>query len=248
MPVKLIVNKGAEEQVHEYESIEQAFDSAERWVATGFIARITDKQGVVKYTQAFANGQIATYHGDATQQRPESNNQGVGSPASATQGSAHPREWTEERQERANFGRRLAGFLIDVVPITLLIAAVFYQFLGFDETLQRFLRRAADDFNARIEFISQRNQIRDLSFVVYILYCAILEGSVLQGTIGKRLVGIRVTNDQGQSLTVVRSFARNLAKFVSVLPVGLGFFWALGKRKQAWHDLIAGTLVVKKPN
>jgi uncharacterized RDD family membrane protein YckC len=248
MPVKLIVNKGAEEQVHEYESIEQAFDSAERWVATGFIARITDKQGIVKYTQALANGQIATYQGDATQQRPDSNKQGVGSPTSATQGSAHPREWTEELQVRANFGRRLAGYLIDVVPITLLIAAVFYLFLGFDETPQRYLRRAADDFDARIEFISQRNQIRDLSFVVYILYCAILEGSVLQGTIGKRLVGIRVTDDQGQSLTVVRSFARNLAKFVSVLPVGLGFLWALGKRKQAWHDLIAGTLVVKKPN
>jgi uncharacterized RDD family membrane protein YckC len=138
--------------------------------------------------------------------------------------------------------------LIDVVPITLLIAAVFYLFLGFDETLQKYLRRAADDLNARIEFISQRNQIRDLSFVVYILYCAILEGSALQGTIGKRLVGIRVTDNQGQRLTVVRSFARNFAKIVSFLPAGLGLLWALGKRKQAWHDMIARTVVVKKPN
>ena len=32
---------------------------------------------------------------------------------------------------------------------------------------------------------------------------------------------------------------------VSLLPLGLGFYWALvDKNNQAWHDKIAGTLVI----
>ena len=35
-------------------------------IAEGYVARITDEKGVVKYTQTMTNGQIATYPGDAT--------------------------------------------------------------------------------------------------------------------------------------------------------------------------------------
>jgi hypothetical protein len=63
---KLILNKGGEEQVHEFGDIEEAFNAAMPRIKEGYIARITDKHGVVKYTQALTNGQIATYPGDAT--------------------------------------------------------------------------------------------------------------------------------------------------------------------------------------
>ena len=72
MTHKLIVNKGGEEQVHEFGDIEEAFDAAIPWIRKGYIARITDKQGVVKYTQTLANGQIATYPGDTTNQAADS--------------------------------------------------------------------------------------------------------------------------------------------------------------------------------
>ena len=40
---------------------------------------------------------------------------------------------------------------------------------------------------------------------------------------------------------------RYLAYYVSTLPLCLGFLWvAFDKRKQGWHDRIAGTLVIKK--
>ena len=64
----LILTKGGDEQILEVEDIEQAFTQALPWIMKGYIARITDKQGVVKYTQALANGQIATYPDDATGQ------------------------------------------------------------------------------------------------------------------------------------------------------------------------------------
>jgi hypothetical protein len=65
---KLILNKGGEEQVHEFEDIEEAFNAAMPWILKGYIARVTDKQGAVKYTQALTNGQITTFPGDATTQ------------------------------------------------------------------------------------------------------------------------------------------------------------------------------------
>ncbi len=40
---------------------------------------------------------------------------------------------------------------------------------------------------------------------------------------------------------------RYLAYYASTLPLCLGFLWvAFDKRKQGWHDKIAGTLVIKK--
>jgi hypothetical protein len=66
------LNNGGEEQVLEFEDIEQAMNGALPWIMKGYIARITDAEGVVKWTQALSGGQIATYQGDATKQPPAS--------------------------------------------------------------------------------------------------------------------------------------------------------------------------------
>ncbi|MEZ6041360.1 MAG: RDD family protein [Planctomycetaceae bacterium] len=146
----------------------------------------------------------------------------------------------------AGFGARLLAYLIDVVPITLAVASIFYFFLGFDEAVRQYVA-ARDDIDNRIDFLARRNQIRDFSFVVYIIYCGLLEGSAMQGTLGKRLVGVRVTDENGDRLSIARSFGRNFTKIVSYLPLGLGFIWAIwSRRKQGWHDMIARTLVIKR--
>jgi hypothetical protein len=75
-PHKLIVNKGAEELVFEYEDEEQALDKATPWVMRGYIARIADEQGVVKWTLALDGGQFFTYKGDVVRKVPASAAQG----------------------------------------------------------------------------------------------------------------------------------------------------------------------------
>jgi hypothetical protein len=45
MPHKLILNKGDEKQVHEYEDIEQAFNAAVPWVMKGYIAPLPTSRG-----------------------------------------------------------------------------------------------------------------------------------------------------------------------------------------------------------
>jgi uncharacterized RDD family membrane protein YckC len=67
-------------------------------------------------------------------------------------------------------------------------------------------------------------------------------------TPGKALVGIRVVDKRDGSFP---GFGRmllreTLGKFVSGLFLGVGYFWAIFDRdSQAWHDKIAGTVVLK---
>ncbi|MFN9077510.1 MAG: RDD family protein [bacterium] len=146
----------------------------------------------------------------------------------------------------AGFGRRVAAYLIDVLPITAATAVFFYSYLGFDETFRRYLD-APDDLNARIAFMSQRNNIRDLSLLIYILYCMVADASPLQGTVGKRLLGLRVSDARGNRITIPRSIGRGAVKVVSIIPVGLGCLWALwSKDRRTWHDMAAKTLVLRR--
>ena len=145
----------------------------------------------------------------------------------------------------AGFWRRLGAYLIDIIPIALLTAVPFYLFLGFDQTWEAY-REEPRDLQARVQFLSERNQIRDTAFLLWLIYSTAMEASPLQGTLGKRLAGIRVVGPDGGRLTLGRAISRNLAKLLSYLPLGLGFLWvAFSKHKHAWHDTLAKTDVIR---
>ena len=78
------------------------------------------------------------------------------------------------------------------------------------------------------------------------LYFAGLESSGWQATVGKRVLGLRVTDSTGAHIRFGRASARFFAKILSGALCGLGFLIAaFTARRQALHDLIAGTLVVR---
>jgi uncharacterized RDD family membrane protein YckC len=78
------------------------------------------------------------------------------------------------------------------------------------------------------------------------LYFALLESSPWQATVGKKVLGIRVTGMDGQRIGFWRATGRYFGKFISALILCIGFMMAgWTKRKQALHDMIAGTLVVR---
>jgi uncharacterized RDD family membrane protein YckC len=78
------------------------------------------------------------------------------------------------------------------------------------------------------------------------LYFAGMEGSALRATLGKLVVGVKVTTLDGQRIGFGRATARLLAKLLSLALLGFGFVLAgLDARKQALHDKAAGTLVVR---
>jgi uncharacterized RDD family membrane protein YckC len=65
-------------------------------------------------------------------------------------------------------------------------------------------------------------------------------------TPGMRLLGVRVIAADGGGVDFGRAVTRYLGMMLAALPFGLGFAWAvLDRRRQGWHDRIAGTLVVR---
>lgn len=76
------------------------------------------------------------------------------------------------------------------------------------------------------------------------LYEAFLESSSYQATLGKMIFGLKVTDLQGNRISFARATGRHFGKIVSGLILGIGFIMAgLTERKQALHDMLAGTLV-----
>lgn len=67
-------------------------------------------------------------------------------------------------------------------------------------------------------------------------------------TIGGIICQLRVTRIDGEPLRFIDSLVRGLSGMFSIAVVGLGCFWILrDPERQAWHDKIAGTYVVKVP-
>jgi uncharacterized RDD family membrane protein YckC len=84
-----------------------------------------------------------------------------------------------------------------------------------------------------------------LDFLIGILYYALQESSAKQATLGKRALGIMVTDTHGRPISFGRALGRTLAKFISGLILLIGYLMAaFTARKQALHDLMADTLVV----
>jgi uncharacterized RDD family membrane protein YckC/Tfp pilus assembly major pilin PilA len=78
------------------------------------------------------------------------------------------------------------------------------------------------------------------------LYFALMESSSKQATVGKMALGLKVVDEQGERIGFGRATGRHFGKLISSLIIGIGFLMAAWTRKrQALHDLMAGSLVVR---
>jgi uncharacterized RDD family membrane protein YckC len=67
-----------------------------------------------------------------------------------------------------------------------------------------------------------------------------------RATLGMKLMRINIVTADFSRLSFRRAMARELCKFLSILPLFAGYLPVIySARKQAWHDRIAGTLVVE---
>lgn len=80
------------------------------------------------------------------------------------------------------------------------------------------------------------------------LYYAAFESSSWQGTPGKKVLNIFVTDMAGNRVTFGRATGRFFARLVTrLIPLGIGYILAgITERKQALHDMIASTLVLRR--
>lgn len=79
------------------------------------------------------------------------------------------------------------------------------------------------------------------------LYEAFTTSSQLQATLGKRILGLKVTDENGRPIGFGRATARHFSKFISAMILFIGYIMAgFTDKKRALHDMIAGTLVMKR--
>ncbi|GBR03470.1 RDD family protein [Acetobacter oeni] len=85
-------------------------------------------------------------------------------------------------------------------------------------------------------------------FLLSLTYAVVSEASLMRGTPGKWLLGLHVCDFSGERISLIRSLVRNLVKtFISFPFFCLGVLMvAFTPRKQGLHDIIAGTLVLRK--
>jgi uncharacterized RDD family membrane protein YckC/Tfp pilus assembly protein PilE len=130
----------------------------------------------------------------------------------------------------AGFWRRVAAYLVDLVVLIILGFAIGLV-LGLIEGVV--FRHAIDAFN------------RLAGMATGWLYFALQESSPAQATLGKRAVGLRVTDRRGERIGFGRATGRFFGKYISAILLCIGFMMAgWTRRKQGLHDMMAGTLVV----
>lgn len=84
-----------------------------------------------------------------------------------------------------------------------------------------------------------------LGLLMSLLYFTSFHGSIGQ-TPGKKMLGLMVVRQTRDRMTWGVAFLRWAGYLVSAIPLGLGFLWiAVDRKKQGWHDKIAGTLVIR---
>ena len=77
----------------------------------------------------------------------------------------------------------------------------------------------------------------------------LIEAGPLRGTtIGGIILGLKLVRLDDRPMGWTTSVVRALSCFLSLVVAFLGFIWiAFDAEKQAWHDKIAGTIVVRSP-
>ncbi|MBN2411528.1 RDD family protein [candidate division KSB1 bacterium] len=138
----------------------------------------------------------------------------------------------------AGFWRRFAAYMLDGVIIGFFMNSVYW-----------FVRNQIQLSGGRFDVTeSMTNVIFSLLSTIFCwCYFSGLESSPLQATLGKWMVGIYVTDMEGNRIGFGKATGRFFSKIISGIILTVGY-WLAGftEKKQALHDMIAGCLVLRK--
>jgi uncharacterized RDD family membrane protein YckC len=104
------------------------------------------------------------------------------------------------------------------------------------------------DLSDEIFFGMIRNEvsINLLMLALLFIYSSALESSPLQATIGKWFMKIKVYDKEQKRISFLKALIRNFLKIISVVSVMGVFLIDMTPRRQALHDLLSGTIVLRR--
>lgn len=151
----------------------------------------------------------------------------------------------------AGFWLRAAAYFIDGlilgIPFSLVMIILIFLLGGFHLMMRRSPLDPRD-----VAFAGPLILTFLFAMIIFVglqwMYFAGMESSSRQATFGKATMSLRVTDLDGRQLTFGRATGRFFAKIVSgMIPLAIGYLLAgFTEKKQALHDMIAGTLVLRK--
>jgi uncharacterized RDD family membrane protein YckC len=146
----------------------------------------------------------------------------------------------------AGFWRRLGAYTVDGIIIGFnfivlsIIASLAFFFGAISGNSKDFIADLADP----ARFSSVKIFIWIFFISLYIAYFTYFHGTTGR-TLGKMFFGLQVVSANGTPISFGIAFLRAVGYLVSGALFNLGFIWiAFDKRKQGWHDKIAGTVVI----
>ena len=165
--------------------------------------------------------------------------------------AAAPAYAAAPRMEYSDFWLRTLAYLIDSAVIGIGFVAILIPLIfltGLGGLLSHFHPgEDINDFGIAL-IIGVIFLAATVSLVVTWLYHALMESSEWQATVGKRLLGLVVTDMAGQRVSFGRSTGRHFAKIITnLVPALIGYIMAaFTEKKQALHDMVAGCLVLRR--
>ncbi|MCX5849262.1 MAG: RDD family protein [Deltaproteobacteria bacterium] len=145
----------------------------------------------------------------------------------------------------AGFWRRLGAYTVDntiIIFIFIILAAIAAAAFFFGA-----ISGNSKDFIADLINPERYSPIIIFTWLFFIFlniaYFTYFHGATGR-TPGKMLFGLQVVSTEGAPISFGIAFLRAVGYFVSGI-FNIGFIWvAFDKRKQGWHDKIAGTVVI----
>jgi uncharacterized RDD family membrane protein YckC len=148
----------------------------------------------------------------------------------------------------AGFWRRFAAHMIDGLLLAAAGAILLIPFVGV-AALTSAIEDLDESPEAVIALIFSGLGTVAIAAAATWFYYSWFESSKWQATPGKMAMGIFVTGENGERISLARSSGRYFGKILSGLVLNLGYIMAaFTQRKQALHDMLASTLVLRRRN
>ena len=145
----------------------------------------------------------------------------------------------------AGFWRRLGAYTVDgiIIFFTFIVLSIIASLAFFSGAISGNSKDFIVDLADPARFSSVKIFIWIFFISLYIAYFTYFHGTTGR-TLGKMFFGLQVVSADGTPISFGIAFLRAVGYLVSGIFY-LGFIWAaFDKRKQGWHDKIAGTVVI----
>jgi uncharacterized RDD family membrane protein YckC len=146
----------------------------------------------------------------------------------------------------AGFWLRFVAWIVDWIILSVAFSFISVPLMA-TTSMRSWMDHPPQSPEEILVFFTTFSKLAVLALVFNWLYYALLESSAWQATIGKKTLGLEVTDMAGHRISFARATGRYFGKIVSVLILWIGFIMAgFTAQKQALHDMMAGCLVMRR--